>query len=176
MSKLDELGLQYNTDKSSQDHDYLVFYEPFLEPMHLQATRVMEIGVLEGGSLRVWADYFPNAKIIGLDIDKSTKKIETERIAVEIGNAANSEFLLKMGEKYKPFDLIVDDASHDPFEQLLALDRLFPYVKTGGFYIVEDLRSDFVITEISKVVANLGAEITFGGRMNYVHHTCVIRK
>ena len=37
------------------------------------------------------------------------------------------------------FDIIVDDGSHASYHQQLTMLKLFPLVKSGGLYIIEDL-------------------------------------
>lgn len=63
---LDEIGLKYNTDKSSRAHGYLDFYEKYF-PKDLQG-RILEIGVMDGYSLKMWNEYYSKAEIIGIDI------------------------------------------------------------------------------------------------------------
>lgn len=44
-------------------------YEPFLAPVRGRAETIVEIGVERGGSLHMWAEYFPTARVWGVDID-----------------------------------------------------------------------------------------------------------
>jgi hypothetical protein len=141
---LDEIAISFTTDKVSWLHNYMNFYEQFLEKIRYSKVRILEIGVGEGGSLKTWNSYFENAEII-LGIDNENKKqYEGARIAIEIGDQGDKEFLLSIGEKYGPFDLILDDGSHIGKDQVTSLQHLISFVKRGGYYIVEDLGCAFL--------------------------------
>ena len=56
------------------------------------------------------------------------------------GSQSDREILDRIIREYGPFDLIVDDASHFPVEQQASFDALWPAVKEGGLYVVEDVQ------------------------------------
>ena len=140
---LDAIGIACGTDKASSYHGYLAFYERFFEKLRHQKLRVLEIGVFQGASLRTWARYFPNASIIGADINFRAKRFEADRIQIDIIDQANIQDLVDLGAKYGPFDIIIEDGSHMWEHQSTTLKTLFPFVKSGGFYVVEDLQTNF---------------------------------
>jgi len=80
MFYLEELMRKYKSTKLEHTGYVEAYSEQFF---HLKqyATKVLEIGIQGGGSLRVWADYFHNAKICGIDILKKCKHYETEKIS-----------------------------------------------------------------------------------------------
>ena len=138
MSLLDKLAILRGTDKSSEVHNYCVKYEKYLPFKRTDKLKILEIGVLNGESLRMWKDYFMLSEIIGIDIDSRCKENEEERIKVEIGSQADEKFLNEVGEKYEMFDMILDDGSHINEHVIFSFEKLFKYVKPGGVYIVED--------------------------------------
>lgn len=138
---LDALGLKYGTDKSSAGHNVLSHYERFLSDIRQFDLTLFEIGGLKGASLRLWEEYFPQARIVCLDIRPEVKALETTRISVEIGNSGNPSFLSEVVGKHGPPTVVLDDGSHRWDHQRVALKTLFPYLSSGGFYIVEDLHS-----------------------------------
>ena len=140
---LDELGLKYKTDKSSAHHNYLDFYGSFLAPLRDQEITVLEVGVLNGASLKMWEEYFPRAHIIGADINRAVKRFETGRVTIEILDQSNIEELVQVAMKYGPFDIVIEDGSHKWEHQITSLRTLFPFVKDRGFYAVEDLQTNF---------------------------------
>ena len=140
---LDALGVQYGADKSSLDHDYLSFYERFLQPLRLKPLKILEIGVFEGASLKVWEDYFPNASIVGADINPAVRRFARARVKIEIVDQSNLQNLVDLAVKHGPFDLIVEDGSHLWEHQITTLRTLFPFVRNGGLYIVEDLQTNY---------------------------------
>jgi hypothetical protein len=140
---LDQIGLRAGTDKSSSHHDYLKFYEPFFARYRDGAPKVLEIGIFDGASLAVWAGYFENGPIIGADIDSSTRRFATDRVTVEILDQSNIEELVSLGVKHGPFDIVIEDGSHMWEHQITTLRTLFPFVREGGIYVVEDLQTNF---------------------------------
>jgi len=140
---LDALGLKFGTDKASNGHEYLSFYESFFLPRRHRVKRILEIGVWAGQSLRVWNEYFPNAEVIGVDINPLAKEMEERRIKIEILDQGNIQSLTELGLKYGSFDIIVEDGSHLWEHQITSLKSLFPYLSPNGYYIVEDLQTNY---------------------------------
>ena len=151
----DELGRKHGTDKSSSLHHYLGVYQEVLEPYRARPElTVLEIGVRDGASVRMWQDFFPTAQIVGIDIMESCRQHADGRITVEIGDQADHCFLRSMGEKYAP-DVVLDDGSHEWANQIDTFRMLFPYIKAGGIFICEDLH-----TSRSKHVEKYGRAYT----------------
>jgi len=140
---LDEIGLRHGTDKASSNHNYLEFYEIFLAPLRDHALTILEVGVLNGASLRMWEEYFPQAKIVGADILPDLKRFERGRITIEQVDQSNIEQLTSVAIKHGPFDVIIEDGSHMWEHQITSLRTLFPFVKNDGLYIVEDLHTNY---------------------------------
>ena len=68
MNKLDKLAEKYKTDKYGKHHYTKVYYDLFKDRQR-SVKKVIEMGIAEGASLRMWRDFFPNAQIYGADID-----------------------------------------------------------------------------------------------------------
>jgi ubiquinone/menaquinone biosynthesis C-methylase UbiE len=152
---LDELGIKYSTDKASQPrprwgddwgqsvayplHDYLRKYEIFFSALRDSSFTFVEIGIGQGASLRMWKEYFPNARIVGIDIRPEVKEYEEERIEIHIINGEEKEAAELIKDKYGTPLIVVDDGSHTFAGQRQQLDNIYPLVAEGGFYIVEDL-------------------------------------
>jgi hypothetical protein len=145
-SALDRLARDHGTDKSSQKHDYMRFYEFFLQPLKGDHFTLLELGVgpekNKGKSLLTWRDYFPNANIVGVDIRPDAKDVETDRITIEVGNCGEPAYLMSLADKYKP-RIIIDDASHKWSHQILSLETLFSSLEPGGIFIMEDIQTSF---------------------------------
>ena len=140
---LDELGLRFGTDKSSPFHNYLNFYESFMAPLREAPITLLEIGVFRGASLATWREYFPNAKIVGVDIQPTAKQFETDRVHIELADQSNLEHLAELAVKHGPFDIVIEDGSHMWEHQTTTLRALFPFVRNGGYYVVEDLQTNY---------------------------------
>ena len=141
---LDELGQRRRTDKSSgwgAAHDYLRKYEFFFRPLREREFTFLELGVFKGASLRLWADYFERAEIVGVDIEPDALAHAGGRIRVLLGDLGRNEFLNTLAA-LTPL-VIIDDASHWWSDQLRALFLLYPALLSGGLYIVEDVQTSF---------------------------------
>jgi hypothetical protein len=143
LPSLDSLGRKFGTDKSSEGHDYLAFYETLLQGMRHQDVRILEVGILFGASLRMWQEYFPNGTIIGADIHPGVKSLEGERIVTEIVDQGNLEDLARLCTRHGPFDIVVEDGSHMWEHQITTFKTVFPFVRESGIFIIEDLHTNF---------------------------------
>lgn len=141
---LDNLAIKHKADKSSRYHNYAVKYDKILSQFRESFSSVLEIGVAQGQSVRMWADYFSKAIIHGADISKASVVCESysDRIKFHLLDQRN-EAQLKNLEQCSPFDLIIDDGNHFWMEQILTFKTLFPYVRKGGIYIVEDTTTSY---------------------------------
>lgn len=134
---LDELALKHGTDKSSRGANYTPIYERYLRDWRSSLITMLEIGVFDGASLRMWRDYFPQGRIWGLDVNPGCVVHEGERITVITGEQADPDALDRCAPG-EDFDLVVDDGGHYPDDQLAALMALWPRVKPGCLYVIED--------------------------------------
>jgi len=143
-SVLDGMAIIHRSDKSSRFHNYAVKYDKILSPYRELFSSVLEIGVAQGQSIKMWTDYFPKAIIHGADISPLSKVCETysPRVKFHILDQ-RSAVQLKNLEQFSPFDLIIDDGNHWWMEQILTFKTLFPYIRKGGIYIVEDTTTSY---------------------------------
>lgn len=137
--ELDRLGDATRTDKCAYDHNYLDKYEFFLNKFRDDAITVLELGVLGGSSLRMWKDYFSQAKIVGVDIDLECASYAEERISVATADLASVDNLVSL--RQFGADVIIDDASHLWSHQIMALFTLYETLPHGGVYIIEDMET-----------------------------------
>ena len=93
-----------------------------------------------GASLKTWYEYFPNARIVGLDINDA-KFLENDRTTTHQVDQGDRNQLAELRKIYpdESFDLIIDDGSHRADHQQTSLELLYPLLKSGGYYIIEDL-------------------------------------
>lgn len=130
------------TDKA-YSHHYEVAYAAAVLP-HLDLLsplNVLEIGVHNGGSLRLWEALFthPDTRIYGIDIDPRCLALGGDRTVVYCGDQADGTFLAQVGGQTGPLDLVVDDGSHVESDYLATFDALWPIIRVGGVYVVEDM-------------------------------------
>jgi hypothetical protein len=142
--RLHEIGRFCGTDKADDEHtfylSYLDVYERYFEPIRDESIRILEIGVKEGSSLRMWKSYFRNGLIYGLDINPDCKTHEEDRVSIEIGSQGDPEFLCRCFASTDKFDVIIDDGSHVNRHMLASFECLFnERLSSGGIYVMEDL-------------------------------------
>jgi hypothetical protein len=129
----------YDTDKIK--HRYLELYDPILAPWIDRKLTLLEIGIHKGGSVKLWRDYFSNAKIVGIDLKLPKNFVPGERVQVFEGSQADTEFLSEVAMQTAPegFDIIIDDASHVGELTKTTFWHLFDrHLKPGGLYAIED--------------------------------------
>jgi hypothetical protein len=149
LPSMDHLGALYGGDKWGCMNSFGPHYEQHLSSMRSDPVRVLEIGIggfefeaLGGGSLYLWQRFFPRGLIYGLDIFKKTG-VTGPRIRTIQGDQSDRAFLTEMAEAIGPFDVIVDDGSHVNEHVRASFETLFPYVRPGGYYVIEDLQTAY---------------------------------
>jgi len=89
------------------------------------------------GILRVWKEYFSNAKIYGLDIAEDCM-ISEDRITTFLGDSTDQSFSHSAFQNLS-FDIILDDGLHTSDAQLKTFNNFFSKVNNNGLYIIEDI-------------------------------------
>lgn len=146
---LDELALKHGTDKASNHHNYTPIYEKYLGHMRESTLVVLEVGVggddnpdRGGQSLRMWRDYFPNSRIVGIDLHHKRLPLG-EKIMVYKASQDDEKALQNIVNRVGPPDVIIDDASHHNVLTPRTFEILFPLLKPGGMYFVEDVHTTY---------------------------------
>ncbi len=125
---------------SNKWSSYLTYYDQLFAGLKDAPIKLLEIGVQNGGSLETWARYFEKAALIlGCDVDEKCRNLRYEdpRIGVMVGDA-NSQAIFGALQQSAPFDVIIDDGSHQSEDILISFLNYFPLVQPGGIYVVED--------------------------------------
>lgn len=147
---LAELGAKYQPSK--RHHNYLVYYWKHFRDIRLQVTRVLEIGVQTERCLKMWEEFFPNATILGADIDPACKAFEGGRRKVMIGDQGDVEFCHQLVDAADgAFDIIIDDGSHLAEHQMKSFNWLFPKLTEHGIYVIEDTGGVVGDTELKTI-------------------------
>ena len=143
------LARYFGSDKAGPMHRYTKHYQRFFEPMRNDRMVVIEIGIGgysrsgEGGaSLRMWKYFFPKSQIVGLDL-QDKKFVEEERIRVFQGDQSDPKVLMGIVDEVGAPHIVIDDGSHRPPHVLATFDVLFPVLRDGGWYVIEDTQSSY---------------------------------
>ena len=176
MTELCNLAFLYGSDKCPKIHHYYTpFYHLLLKSRKEAIKKVLEIGIgnyatmnkwckeyVDGASIRMWKDYFPNAQVYGLDILPVDMENE-DRIETFIGDQGSHVDLDKMLEKTgKDIDLVIDDGSHLYHDQVITCEYLMSVLEKDVLYIIEDVGNNRTIDRLAR---NFNCSIvTFAGR------------
>jgi hypothetical protein len=141
MPTLEDLFDRGTGGRCSKWRHYFEIYERYFAKFKDTDCSYLEIGVSQGGSLDIFQEYLgPKAKILGIDVNPECLQWGRNGMEVMIGDQADAAFMGQVAAK-GPFDMIVDDGGHIPDQQLVSFFSLFPTLKDGGVYLVEDLHS-----------------------------------
>ena len=166
MPTLTELANLYGSDKGSDGpspkwpgNNYAETYETYLGPLRHAPIALLEIGLgvrgdrwdarivhgrneAGGASIKLWSDYFTCAKIYGIDVNPALF-LDNDRVRTFVGDQGSATDLIGIAKEIGSYlDIIIDDASHRPDHQQISLSVLFPFLKAGGLYFIEDLSAN----------------------------------
>jgi len=149
------------TDKNT-NHSYLDLYQNLLCSKKDSARNVLEIGIFNGGSIKLWYDYFQNATIYALDIMEDIfiyhELKGKDRIKLYPSTNAYDEDFFKTNllDTNNKFDVMLDDGPHT-LESMKTFIRLYSQLMTDdGILIVEDIQSiDWIPALINEVPEHL---------------------
>ena len=143
MSKL--INLFSSEERKTVKHqNYFEVYDEYLNKYVDKKITFVEIGIANGGSLRVWKNYFKNARIIGIDLNNKCKIFEEEGVEVIIGDQADTEFWKNFFKKIGKVDVIIDDGGHSNLQQIITTTECIPNINDGGILLIEDVMSSYM--------------------------------
>lgn len=171
-------------------HNYVKYYDRYFSPIRGKVKKVLEIGVFRGASLAMWKEYFPKAEIYGVDKNLTTWKefADTQdRITMLVGNENDNEFIAREIIGNGPYDIIIDDASHDPEIQHKMYLKLWPSLRKHGYYVIEDCHYsygksknfNYAMIGLPTTLANRTEEIYTGGDVQSLamyYNICFLKK
>jgi len=159
MKSLNEIYLDYKSPEGHGDkgtaHTYIDEYEKLLGQYRENST-VLEIGICQGESLKMWEEYFINSNVYGIDItDQYIKDLIAEnKYNIIIGDASSENILKHLNDLI--FDVIIDDGSHLINDQINSFNILKNRMKPNGIYIIEDVNNlDSTIDTYKKLHNNV---------------------
>ena len=139
---------KYETDKWT-DHYYVQdLYESLFEKYQNKKVNVLEIGVWNGESMKLWHDYFVNAdNVVGIDIFERSSLEELSGWLKgydvklhKFNSHKDTDKFLEFAETYEEgFDIIIDDGSHWYENQINTYKKFSRLMKPGGVYVIEDI-------------------------------------
>lgn len=151
----------FGSDKQRPgQHSYGATYEAIFRRFRYRRIKILEIGLLGGDSLLSWRCYFPFATTIGIDIDPKPE-LAGKKTRVYAADQSSAGDLAALVVKEGPFDIIIDDGSHQNAHQIFTFLQLFESLSDGGVYVIEDTQTSFWPGEVNGLQWD-GAHITDG--------------
>lgn len=148
---LSELAAVEGTDKVDKHHtfagqSYMDVYEKYFARWRDRPVSLLEIGVKRGASIRVWERYFEFPQhVVGFDYDERCAALKFEMATIVIGDQEKPADLDRAVDAGGGgFDIIIDDGSHVNRLILASFHHLWPYVKPGGLYVLEDMKTTYL--------------------------------
>ena len=149
MPTLLDLYKKYDCDKGTtgkHPHHYHTVYEKAFEPVREEPIKILEVGVWWGTSFSAHLDYFPNAELYGVDIftrvaQKDVKADKDDRVHLLKADSTKASVTDAVRKKWGDieFDFIIDDGLHTPDANRLTFKHLYPLLKEGGTFFIEDV-------------------------------------
>jgi demethylmacrocin O-methyltransferase len=159
---LDEIAIANGTDKATQftrtyakPKGYTVHYERFFAPLRDKPLKLVEIGVGGGESVRTWLEYFESGLVIGIDFVSLTNQWNTPK-QWKVGDDIADRYTFMAADQTDPtfwacfaadigrtIDIAIDDGAHTPEAVQHSFAGLWPLIKPGGLYCIEDLGCGF---------------------------------
>jgi hypothetical protein len=164
-TELCRIAARHDTDKGV---DFTSVYHSLLSHVREAPLRLLEIGLYNGGSLRMWREYLPNATLHGMDVDRRTLAYELEipgtkvRLVDQADARALRAFVDELGGSY---DVIVDDGGHTMEQQIVSFEVLFPHVVSGGIYVIEDLGTSYFVEYGGRPIGEDGTAVAHMKRL-----------
>jgi hypothetical protein len=129
---------------STKYKSYFSVYDKLFSEYRGQALTFIEVGVLQGGSLFMWRDFFgPKARIIGIDLNPDAKRWEEHGFEIFIGDQSQPHFWESFSKKVPSFDILLDDGGHTNLQQLVTLFEMSKIVNPQGLIVIEDTHTSY---------------------------------
>ena len=116
-------------------------YDQYFATLVDRPLTLLELGVYTGESLKVFSSFFKRGTVIGVDINDHGIDLSgyPNAIAVQADQRSATQ-LDAICETYAPsgLDIVIDDASHYGAWTWQSYRILFPHLKAGALYVIED--------------------------------------
>lgn len=172
--------------KIGLDH-YLKNYAEYLAPFKDRPFTILEIGIAGGDSLTYWRDSYPNATVIGVDINPYEPNDSSGRVFAYQGKQQDTGLLDKIAATHAPdgFDIVIDDGSHiGHYTRLTFWHLMKKHMRSGGLYFIEDWGTSYWpmypdgMRHHPKKIDSTFLEKFFGaiGNIGFIQNTSLLRK
>lgn len=188
-SELCKIAFKYKTDKCPKvKHYYTPVYHKLFKDKRETIKKVVEMGIgvpermkhvrdgyETGASLKMWRDYFPNAKVWGVDILKSAMFKDDRIKTLQLDETKERDIKKLVKQTGSDIDIFIDDGEHAHTVQLFLAQTILPLLKDDVIYIIEDV---YVPRRIVKVLEKEGykCEVPELEKEGYREHLVIVKK
>lgn len=131
--------------KSIKHSSYFPVYDRLFSPYIGKEITFVEIGILGGGSLFMWREFFgQNARIIGIELNPEAKRWEEEGFEIYIGSQSDPKFWEHFKNEIGDIDIVLDDGGHTFEQQIITVENILPNIKDNGLIVVEDTHTSYM--------------------------------
>ncbi len=124
---------------------YFRVYDRIFAPYVGRPVTFVEVGVMHGGSLHMWRNFFgPDARIIGIDANPIAKRLESDGFDIVIGDQADPHCWASFYRDVGPVDILLDDGGHTFEQQIVTAECAARYVSDGRLVVTEDLHTSYM--------------------------------
>lgn len=130
--------------RSVKVSNYFDIYDYLFSKYVGRDVTFVEIGVLGGGSLFMWRDYFgESARIVGIDLNPESLRWKEFGFEIFIGDQSDPAFWSSLGETLGEVDVILDDGGHTYLQQVTTVIEGGKLVKENGVIVIEDTHTSY---------------------------------
>ena len=142
----DNHHVEWTSDKET-DHSYLSGYYEYEFENKSRDINLLEIGVAQGDSLRLWSEWFTEGKITGIEVNDNLPRVLSDysKINLIIADGFSDETINRFEDN--SFDYIIDDGPHTLASMVISAQKWIDKVKPGGKLIIEDVQ-EFLWAEL----------------------------
>lgn len=135
-------GLEQKTMKW---RSYFPVYQELLQPFVGKPVTIVEIGILNGGSLFMWREFLgPQARIIGIDNNPNAKRMEQHGFEIFVGDQADEVFWAEFFAEVGNIDVLIDDGGHTNKQQITTVESALGHINDGGVILIEDTHTSYM--------------------------------
>jgi hypothetical protein len=165
---LTDIANRNKTDKGTvhfEAHGYTEVYGKFISDS--LELNLFEIGVWHGDSIRMWNEYNENINLYAIDIDPEVKNylIGNEKVSLYIGDQSDATLINEIFDSANNFDFVIDDGSHNYSDILASFKLIYPRLKHGAVYFIEDLhaghaKKDMLMLDLFNFIRNENIQVS----------------
>jgi len=159
MRNLQQIFDRYQCDKGSGRHRYYKEYEIYMEKFRDKPIKILEVGTYKGASIESWREYFSDdSTIYTMDIftrleSEDVDVLKKDNVKWMQADSTDKDLPKIIKEEWGDdieFDFIIDDGAHYPDANRLTFQNLYPFLKEGGKYFIEDVIPMHRMTDAEK--------------------------